>query len=100
MDVKTGMVSLSSRHGMFRRRARWLLDPRFEPASPGGPMTLWRASRAYSRLRESARLGTTKDRRKIGKILFPPHRKATVSPSAASKVLVPLAFRLLRTCRV
>jgi hypothetical protein len=29
---------------------------------------------AYSRLSESARLGTTKDSRKIGKMLFPLHR--------------------------
>ena len=49
---------------------------------------------------ESARLGTTKDKRKIGKMLFPLHRKATISPSAASKVLVRLEFRPLRTCRV
>jgi hypothetical protein len=28
----------------------------------------------YSRWSESARLGTTKDKRKIGKMLFPPHR--------------------------
>jgi hypothetical protein len=40
----------------------------------------------YSRLSESARLGTTKDARKIGRILFPVHRKATVSPSVASRV--------------
>lgn len=56
--------------------------------------------RAYSRWSESARLGTTKDKRKIGKMLFPLHRKATISPSAASKVLVRLEFRPLRTCRV
>jgi hypothetical protein len=34
----------------------------------------------------SARLGTTKDARKIGRMLFPVHRKATVWLSAASKV--------------
>ena|SRR5450759_849443 len=34
----------------------------------------------------SARLGTTKDARKIGRKLFPVHRKATVWLSAASKV--------------
>jgi hypothetical protein len=33
----------------------------------------------------SARLGTTKEARKSGKNLFPVHRKATTSPSAASK---------------
>jgi len=62
----------------------------------------WRSdgSRAYWRLSESARLGTTKDARKIGKGLFPPHRKATMSPSAASKVRVRLEFRPSRTCRV
>jgi len=40
----------------------------------------------YSRRRLSARLGKTKDRRKIGKNLLPVHRKATTSPSAALKV--------------
>jgi hypothetical protein len=40
----------------------------------------------YSRRRLSARLGTTKDARKIGKNLLPVHRKAITSPSAASKV--------------
>jgi ABC-type Na+ transport system ATPase subunit NatA len=44
------------------------------------------AEYAYSRLSTSARLGTTKDARKIGKNLLPVHRKATVSPSVASKV--------------
>ena len=34
----------------------------------------------------SARLGTTKDATKIGRKLFPVARKATVWPSAASKV--------------
>ena len=33
-------------------------------------------------------------------MLFPLHRKATVSPAAASKVLVRLEFRPLRSCRV
>jgi hypothetical protein len=41
-----------------------------------------------------------KDARKIGKNLFPVHRKATISPSAASTVSVLLDFRPLRTCRV
>jgi hypothetical protein len=41
-----------------------------------------------------------KDRRKTGKMLFPLHRKATVSPSVASNVLVRLEFRPLRTCKV
>ena len=50
----------------------------------------------YSRWSESARLGTTKDKRKIGKMLFPPHRKLAMSPSATSKVLVRLEFRPLR----
>jgi hypothetical protein len=39
-----------------------------------------------SRTSFSASLGTTKDARKIGKSLFPVHRKATLSSSAASKV--------------
>ena len=41
---------------------------------------------AYSRVSLSARLGTTNDARKSGKNLLPVHRKATISPSAASKV--------------
>jgi hypothetical protein len=44
------------------------------------------ATPAQSRTSFSASLGTTKDARKIGKNLFPVHRKATISPSAASKV--------------
>ena len=40
------------------------------------------------------------DTRKIGKNLFPVHRKATTWPSAASKVRVRLKFRPLRACRV
>jgi hypothetical protein len=39
-----------------------------------------------SRTSFSASLGTTKEARKIGKNLFPVHRKATISSSAASKV--------------
>ena len=39
-----------------------------------------------SRRSRSARLGTTKDARKIGRELFPVHRKATVWLSAPSKV--------------
>src|SRR6478609_9259230 len=54
----------------------------------------------YSRVSESARLGTTKDKRKTGRMLFPLHRKLTISPSATSTVLVRLEFRPLRTCRV
>ena len=53
-----------------------------------------------SRTSFSASLGTTKDTRKIGKNLFPVHRKATISSSAASKVRVLLEFRPLRTFRV
>ena len=44
-----------------------------------------RQHRGYWRLSLSAKLGTMKDARKIGRNLFPVHRKATVSPSAASK---------------
>ena len=57
-------------------------------------------SRVYSRWSEIARLGTTKDKRKTGKMLFPLHRKATISSSVASKDLVRLEFRPLRTWRV
>ena len=76
----------------FRFRARGV------PARLGARR--WLGHGGYSRWSESARLGTTKDRRKIGKMLFPLHRKATVSPSAASKVLVRLEFLPLRTCKV
>ena len=55
---------------------------------------------AHLRTSFSASLGTTKDARKIGKNLFPVHRKATISSSPASKVSVLLEFRPLRTCRV
>jgi hypothetical protein len=44
------------------------------------------AKPTQSRTSFSASLGTTKDARKIGKNLFPVHRKATISSSAASKV--------------
>jgi hypothetical protein len=44
------------------------------------------ATPTQSRTSFSASLGTTKDARKIGKNLFPVHRKATISPCAASKV--------------
>src|SRR6202035_1980542 len=53
----------------------------------------------YSGRSESARRGTTNDTRKIGKNLFPVHRKATTWPSASSKFRVRLRFRPLRTCR-
>ena len=44
------------------------------------------ATPTQSRTSFNASLGTTKDARKIGKSLFPVHRKATISSSAASKV--------------
>jgi hypothetical protein len=44
------------------------------------------ATPTQSRTSFSASLGTTKDARKIGKGLFPVHRKATISSSAASNV--------------
>jgi hypothetical protein len=44
------------------------------------------ATPTQSRTSFSASLGTTKDARKIGRGLFPVHRKATISSSAASKV--------------
>jgi hypothetical protein len=44
------------------------------------------ATPTQSRTSFSASLGTAKDARKIGKSLFPVHRKAAISPSAASKV--------------
>ena len=40
----------------------------------------------HSRTSFRASLGTAKEARKIGKSLFPVHRKATISSSAASKV--------------
>ena len=44
------------------------------------------ATPTQSRTSFSASLGAIKDARKIGKSLFPVHRKATISSSAASKV--------------
>jgi hypothetical protein len=44
------------------------------------------ATPAQSRTSFSASLGTAKEARKIGNSLFPVHRKATVSSSAASQV--------------
>ncbi len=58
------------------------------------------ATPTQSRTSFSASLGTMKDARKIGRNLFPVHRKATISPSSASKVSVLVDFRSLRTCRV
>ena len=58
------------------------------------------ATPTQSRTSFNASLGTTKEARKIGKNLFPVHRKATISPSAASKVSVLLDFRSLQICRV
>jgi hypothetical protein len=57
---------------------------------PGGDndvlVSAMTATPTQSRTSFSASLGTTKDARKIGKNLFPVHRKATISSSAASKV--------------
>lgn len=57
-------------------------------------MAITLASCVYSRLSE-CQVGTTKDKRKIRKMLFPLHRKLAISPSATSKVLVWLEFRPL-----
>ena len=58
--------------------------------NPGGDndvlVSAMTAKPTQSRTSFSASLGTTKDARKIGKNLFPVHRKATISSSAASKV--------------
>src|SRR5579859_6319976 len=43
------------------------------------------ATPTHSRTSFRTSLGTTKDARKIGKNLFPVHRKATISSSAASR---------------
>jgi hypothetical protein len=59
-------------------------------ATPGGDndvlVSATTATPTQSRTSFSASLGTTKDARKIGKSLFPVHRNATISSSAASKV--------------
>ncbi len=55
---------------------------------------------SYWRLSLSAKLGTMKEARKIGRNLFPVHRKATISPSAASNVSVRLEFLPVRICTV
>jgi hypothetical protein len=46
------------------------------------------------------RTGNDEGQEKIGKMLFPLHRKLTISPSPTSNVLVLLEFRPLRSCRV
>src|SRR5580704_17737649 len=81
--------------------------PAFVPGRerhPGGDsdvlVSATTATPAQSQTSFRASLGTTKDARNIGKSLFPVHRKATISSSAASKVCVLLEFRPLRTCRV
>ena len=56
------------------------------PAPAPVPLSAATATPTQSRTSFSASLGTTKDARKIGKGLFPVHRKATISSSAASKV--------------
>src|SRR5664279_6571565 len=58
------------------------------------------ARSSASRRNWSARLGTTKDARKIGRKLFPVHRKATVWPSAASNVPVSYTHLTLPTKRI
>src|ERR1700722_3407382 len=62
-------------------------DPRSRgPLRPPSGLSRQRGRSSDSRRSWSARLGTTKDARKIGRKLFPVHRKATVWFSAASKV--------------
>jgi hypothetical protein len=58
------------------------------------------ATAAQARTSFSASRGTMKDAKKIGKNLFPVHRKAMISPSAASKDPVLLDLRPSRTCSV
>jgi hypothetical protein len=69
-----------------------------------GPETFRLASSkpllAYVRMSESARLGTKNDARNRGRMLFPVHRNATISSSAAPKVSIRLEFRPFRTCSV
>jgi hypothetical protein len=62
----------------------------------GLPFCRHRDRSSASRRSWSARPGTTKDARNIGRKLFPVHRKATVWLSAAPKVSVRLEFRPLR----
>jgi hypothetical protein len=66
------------------RREVWDAFPAAHKAPPLDPAE--HATPTQSRTSFSASLGTTKDARKIGKNLFPVHRKATISSSAASKV--------------
>src|SRR5215471_1612879 len=80
--------------------AHALLPMSWLSLSGGRPAGADRLIADYSRWSLIARLGTTKDARKRGKNLLPVHRKATTSPSAASKVSVRLEFRPLRTWRV
>jgi len=63
---------------------------RAESDTPGGDndvlVSATTATPTHSRTSFSASLGTAKDAKKIGKNLFPVHRKATISSSVASKV--------------
>jgi hypothetical protein len=72
-----------------------------EPSGNGAVLvSATAAAPIQSRTTFNASLGTMKDARNIGSNLLPVHRKATISPSAASKNSVLLDFRPLRTCRV
>ena len=85
MACVPGHASWIARRGEAAMCLLWRLD-----GNPGGDndvlVSAWTATQTQSRTSFSASLGTTKDARKIGKNLFPVHRKATISPSAASKV--------------
>jgi hypothetical protein len=80
---------LYGKGGPRDRGMRWITGGYALQAGGGADEVLVGATTGtptQSRTSFSASLGTTKDARKIGKNLFPVHRKATISPSAASKV--------------
>jgi hypothetical protein len=86
-------VFLVAASGQIRMAANSPSGWRFVPGRerhPGGDndvlVSATTATPTQSRTSFSASLGTTKDAIKIGKSLFPVHRKATISSSAASKV--------------
>jgi len=106
-DGVVAASSVSRRRGSaIRYRRGWVPSPVDKCPATGWISACGRSDGApfggllYSRLSVSARLGTTKDKRKIGRMLFPLHRNLAISPSVTSKVFVRLELRPFRTRRV
>lgn len=83
-----------------RPQAPFRVDMRHPTCAAGpadGSMARMFDELVYSAVSGSAGLGTTKDRRKIGRMYLPPRWKRTIWPPAASRVLVRLELRPLQT---